>query len=275
MKIQKAELLKLAANTAVNAGKLINAIYKSGFSVDYKEDMSPLTTADIAANRAIKSGLSVSNIDIVSEEDKMPDFQIRKNLDCFWLVDPLDGTKEFINSNTDFTVNIALIINTKPEIGVIYIPVDDIMYFAATDIGAFKMTNVRENWDEQKDIFELTVLSRRLPLSRENKPFTVVASRSHKDIETIEYINKLKLSNPDLKEVSRGSSLKFCIIAEGSANVYPRFSPTNEWDTAAGNAIVNIAGGKVLTFDGSNQLKYNKKEMVNPAFVVYPPEVVI
>ncbi len=185
-------------------------------------------------------------------------------------LDPLDGTKEFIKRNGEFTVNIVLILKSRPVLGVIYIPVKGLFYFGAEGLGAFKLEKsvlVRGKEGEMK-LNELLKESYRLPLNKHKSKFTVIGSRSHMTKETEEYINKLKEKHGEIEIISAGSSLKFCLIAEGKADVYPRFAPTMEWDTAAGQVIVEQAGGKVLNIEANEPLKYNKENLLNPWFIV-------
>jgi 3'(2'), 5'-bisphosphate nucleotidase len=265
--VQEKSLLLLAIQASVDAGKEINTIYQSGYSIAYKKDQSPLTIADIAANRIICEQLAESHLPLISEENKTVDYNVRKHWEYFWLIDPLDGTKEFINGNGEFTVNIALIYNDKPIMGVIFAPVPDILYFASESIGAFRLDDVLKKWQAPFSLEKILSISRPIPFEESSKKFIVVGSRSHMNEKTSKYIEQLSITYPELTIVSKGSSLKFCTIAEGSADIYPRFAPTMEWDTAAGNAIVNIAGGKVLKADGSGPLIYNKPELLNPDFI--------
>jgi 3'(2'), 5'-bisphosphate nucleotidase len=262
------ELLMQAIKAAVDAGKAINQIYRAGFSVEYKTDASPLTTADIAAHKIIKNLLSETPLPMLSEEEEAVDYEIRKHWKRYWLCDPLDGTKEFISGNGEFTVNIALIEEGRPVMGIVYAPVPDLLYFADERLGAWKMSEVRQIWDGQSSLRQLIHLSQALPLAREERPFTVLCSRSHLNAETSAYIDTLKLRFPDLAQCSRGSSLKFCTVAEGSADAYPRFSPTMEWDTAAGHAIAACAGASVIAQDTNLPMVYNKEHLLNPGFVV-------
>lgn len=266
------QLLLHAIKASVDAGKAINQVYRSGFSVDYKEDASPLTTADIAANSIITKLLSETSIPILSEEDTAADYSIRSQWPRYWLCDPLDGTKEFISGNGEFTVNIALIANQQPVMGVVYAPVPDLLYFATPSLGAWRMSEVRQSWDGQSSLRQLLNLSSRLPLANSDRPFVVVGSRSHMNDETLEFIERLKSKHPDLSMRSNGSSLKFCTVAEGTADIYPRFSPTMEWDTAAGHAVAECSGASVLNSKTHQPLLYNKENLLNPGFIVIRSE---
>ncbi|NPA67859.1 MAG: 3'(2'),5'-bisphosphate nucleotidase CysQ [Chlorobi bacterium] len=261
------DLILTAIKASVKAGEEIMKVYGSDdFGTSIKADNSPLTQADKNAHAVISEILNTTNLPVLSEEGKNIPYEERKDWDLFWLVDPLDGTKEFIKRNGDFTVNIALIENRKPVAGVIYVPVTGTLYFAANEIGAYKTeysswTGLEiENFDFWEDISE------KLPNSK-TEVFTLVGSRSHMNDETKAYFDKIKKEKGKTEIISRGSSLKLCMIAEGKADMYPRFGPTMEWDTAAGHAIVNASGGSITQPDGS-PLLYNKENLLNPYFIV-------
>lgn len=262
-------LLLTAIKTSLDAGKAIIDIYNSGYSVDFKSDRSPLTSADTASNQIINSRLDETHIPLISEENAAIPYEIRKYWKVYWLIDPLDGTKEFINRNGEFTVNIALIAENLPVIGVIYAPTLDILYFASLIRGAFRMENAILQINASNSISKIIELSQSIPVIKQHRTLIVVASRSHMNERTQKYIDILKTRHGEISTVSRGSSLKFCALAEGSADIYPRFGPTMEWDNAAGNAILNIAGGKVVKADGSGQLQYNKPDLLNPEFIAF------
>ncbi len=288
MNIKK--ILETAINATVYAGLEIIKIYESdNFGVTSKADNSPLTLADMSANNKILEYLKKTDIPILSEEGKDIEYKERKNWKSFWLVDPLDGTKEFINKNGEFTVNIALIKNNIPVAGVIYIPVLKQLYYGTDSIGAFKIENIEattSNFYDEKDSWKwnnpvLLINNKRassyddfennsvkLPLSinSEDKKYTVVGSRSHKSPENEKYLKNLKNKHGKIEIISKGSSLKFCMIAEGKADIYPRLAPTMEWDTAAGHAIVKASGGNVMKTNGED-LNYNKENLLNPFFV--------
>ncbi len=254
----------IAIKAAIEAGKEILEVYNSDdFQVQIKADNSPLTLADKRANTKIMSYLDGTNLPVLSEEGKEIPFTERQKWKKFWLVDPLDGTKEFIKRNGEFTVNIALIEGHTPIFGVIYVPITKELFYGGLDFGAHKVLNI-DSFDESREV--LIDKSEKLPLIL-SRPFTVVASRSHLSTETQEYIEKLKELHSDLEFISKGSSLKLCAVAEGTADVYPRFAPTMEWDTAAGHAIVKAMGGTVSKTDGT-PLVYNKENLLNPWFIV-------
>lgn len=259
------ELLHTAIKAAFHGGQEILEVYhQSDFTVEWKEDDSPLTQADKAANRVIKKYLEQTGIPILSEEGKEIDYKERKHWDKFWLVDPLDGTKEFIKRNGEFTVNIALIENNLPTLGVILVPETKELYFAEKELGAFKKDDFKKEMILDQILFD----AHKLPLTSGPNTFTVVASRSHMSEETQQYIDELKAKHGNVETLSRGSSLKLCMVAEGKANVYPRFAPTMEWDTGAGHAIARISGADVLNNDTGRELHYNKENLRNPWFVV-------
>ncbi|MET1256720.1 3'(2'),5'-bisphosphate nucleotidase CysQ [Aliikangiella maris] len=243
---------------AKNAGQAILRIYNNEeLNIQTKSDDSPLTQADLAAHRTIINHLTekYSEIPCLSEESQNITFIDRKDWESCFIIDPLDGTKEFIARNDDFTVNIALVHQGKPIIGVIYVPVFDTLYYAATELGAFKQQAKEE---------PVSIAVRRLPQKDGQNYFTVVASRRH----GVEKVASLCQNFANFELTSRGSSLKMCLVAEGSADLYPRLAPTSEWDTAAAQVIVEQAGGQLVTLD-YQPLVYNQKEsLLNPHFLV-------
>ena len=251
--IHPLQLLPLAITAAEAASNEILHIYNTNdFQTELKGDNSPLTIADKRAHNAIASILQSTNLPILSEEGKAIPYEDRKDWEYFWMVDPLDGTKEFLKRNDEFTVNIALIHNNKPVLGVVAVPVTGDIYFAV-DNQAFLKRGGKEQKLPHRGRIDLTKASLR-----------VVASRSHMDDNTKNFIDHLH--NPSI--VSAGSSLKFMMLAEGTADVYPRYAPTMEWDTAAAHAIINALGLKVLRQNSSEELIYNKIDLLNPGFVV-------
>ena len=260
-------LLQTAINAAVNAGNAILKIYRQPFNVDLKEDRSPITDADRHAHEVISHELANTRIPVLSEEGRNCDYSERKFWELFWLVDPLDGTKEFVNRNGEFTVNIALIEKNIPVAGIIFIPVKDTLYFAS-EKGAFRIDDTSAK-NLNLPLEEMGRFSVHLPEPITSERFRVVASRSHMNSETEEFIELQRKNHSDIEIVSAGSSLKFCMIAEGRADIYPRFGPTMEWDTAAGHAIVKYSGGKVLQQGNEIELSYNKQDLKNPNFISY------
>ena len=256
-KIDIQDIVKIAKD----AGKAIMKIYNQEFDVEYKTDSSPLTIADKKANEIIVTALNQlsvnsfleKNIPIISEEGRSVPYDERKNWEYFWLIDPLDGTKEFVKKNGEFTINIALINKETPVLGVVYSPVLNVCYWAKRDEGAFKN-------------------GEKLPLKTKEKRdvYKIVASRSHISNETKDFIEAID-TDKEKVIIYIGSSLKICLVAEGEANIYPRLGPTMEWDTAAAHAIVNESNGlfnKYIDNGAYQQHLYNKKNLLNDWFVV-------
>ena len=258
-----------AINAALEAGKEILSVYETDdFDIENKADNSPLTKADRKAHNMIMKHLETTGYPVLSEEGKEMAYDERSDWYKFWCVDPLDGTKEFIKRNGEFTVNIAMIEDQKTMNGVIYVPVTQELYVGINGLGSWKMTGIDADYkvDSLESLFEK---GSKLPMtSAVNEPFTVVGSRSHMNDETREIINTYEQKFGKTEVISRGSSLKLCMVAEGKADFYPRFAPTMEWDTAAGQAIAQAAGMLVTTADMETLLLYNKKELLNPWFVV-------
>jgi len=253
-----AELIPQICAIAIDAGKGILEIYHSDldFGVEVKSDDSPLTIADKKANDIIVAGLEKLShqYPIISEENKQLDYEDRKDFSAFWLVDPLDGTKEFIKRNGEFTVNIALIQDGIPVLGVVFTPVLEQLFYAHKNEGAFKIT--KELPPEKVSATAFTM---------DQKQLRVICSRSHLNKETQDYVDQL--TDPIL--VSKGSSLKFLMLAEGQAELYPRLAPTMEWDTAAAQIILEEAGGSVINHETGLPLSYNKESLRNPFFMAF------
>jgi 3'(2'), 5'-bisphosphate nucleotidase len=238
---------------AEDAGRAILEVYSTDFEVQSKDDESPLTQADLASHRWIDAGLRslTPDIPIISEESGLPDFDERSQWNRYWLIDPLDGTKEFVNRNGEFTVNIALIQDNRPLLGVVHVPVQDKTYVGCEGLGA-------QRRDGDADPVQIKVAESSASAVR------VVGSRSHRGASLDAYLEALG----EYDMVPMGSSLKFCVVAEGGADIYPRLGPTSEWDTAAAQAVVEQAGGSVVTLDGK-PMKYNTKaDILNPHFFV-------
>ncbi|GFH84971.1 3'(2'),5'-bisphosphate nucleotidase CysQ [Bacteroides acidifaciens] len=262
-----------AIDAALKAGKEILSIYEdpaSDFEIERKADNSPLTIADRKAHEAIVAILDGTPFPVLSEEGKHLDYETRRTWDTLWVVDPLDGTKEFIKRNGEFTVNIALVQNSVPVMGVIYVPVRKELYFAVEGVGAYKCSGIIGLEDDGVSLEQLIKESDRIPLEDVRERFIVVASRSHLSPETEEYFADLKRKYGSVELISSGSSIKICLVAEGKADVYPRFAPTMEWDTAAGHAIARVAGMEVYQAGKDEPLRYNKKDLLNPWFIVEP-----
>ncbi len=260
------DILKIAIKASLEAGEIIMKIYDTAFEVKLKDDKSPLTEADKQANEIINSYLQPTNIPIISEENRQTEYSIRKNWQTCWVVDPVDGTKEFIKRNGEFTVNIALVTNQKPVLGVIYVPAVKVLYVA--DVNA-KIAFKAELDSHKSTIDSIMKIAQPIKPQRVSEELVrVVGSRSHMNQETIDFIDTLKQGGNDVEIVSKGSSLKFCLIAEGNADVYPRYAPTMEWDTAAGQAVCNAVGVAVISKETNKPLLYNKENLLNPWFLV-------
>jgi len=263
---------KLVLDVAFKAGEEIMKIYNSDYEISLKEDDSPLTLADKRSHEVIIEGLrKFSDFPILSEEGSSISYEERKNWGSFWLIDPLDGTKEFIKRNGEFTVNIALVRENRPVFGVVYAPAKNVLYYGGTNFGAFRISSGKEE---------------AIGGSSPNN-LTVVTSKSHMNDETRAFIDRLKeiTGNKEIKTVAVGSSLKICLVAEGKATLYPRLGPTMEWDTAAAHAVLRGAGGKLISYSSSDrfntlkelcskeELRYNKKNLLNPFFIALSPDV--
>ena len=252
--------LKLAIDASLLAGKKIIEIYDSNdFILEYKVDESPLTLADIASNKIIKNILGSSNIPVLSEEGNILDYQQRKDLKHLWIVDPLDGTKEFIKKNDEFTVNIALVENQKPILGVIYAPALSLLYFSEDNFGSYKLDLNDFDLDYNKAL--------KLPIIKNETKYSVLTSRSHLDKLTLNYIENLKKTRSNIESIAIGSSLKFCLLAEGIADCYPRFSPCMEWDTAAGQIICKEVGFELIDQMTEKEILYNREDLLNNSFI--------
>ena len=259
--------LAIAVKAAVEGGAAIMEIYaKDDLGVEYKEDQSPLTLADKKCNDVINSYLIKTVHPIISEENRQLEFEERKDWDTCWIVDPLDGTKEFVKRNGEFTVNIALVQKGKPLLGVIYVPDTKELYVA--DVGKNKAGKFI--LDQHEVIVEnLDMDTNRIgPKSTDTELVRVVGSRSHMNEATETFVSSLSEVYEKVDIVSKGSSLKFCLVAEGKADVYPRFAPTMEWDTAAGQAICEAVGLQVISKETDQPLLYNKENLLNPWFIV-------
>lgn len=262
---QQEILLERICKTALIAGEEILKVYHTDFEVESKVDESPLTMADQKAHEAITKQLENTSYPILSEEGKAIPYEERKEWEYFWMVDPLDGTKEFVKRNGEFTVNIALIHNQRAVMGVIYVPVKDEMYLGAQEIGAFKIEGFKQRVNEP--LKDWLIVENKIPKTIQ-RDYTIVGSRSHMSPETEEFIKQKREEKGNIDMISVGSSLKLCMVAEGKADVYPRFAPTMEWDTAAGQAIVEAMGGKVMDWNAKQVMKYNRKNLLNDWFLV-------
>lgn len=265
------ELLHQAIIASVLAGSEILDVYNTNFDVEYKPDASPVTLADKKASDIIIKKLKQFKFPILSEEGSIDVFEERATWDKLWIIDPLDGTKEFIKRNGEFTVNIALIEKNIPSLGVIYSPTSKDIYFSAKGLGAFKINgSVFINSHYQIETLTLTNLlnlAQKLPIKQSNTNYTVVASRSHMSKETYAHIESLKLLYNNIEIKTTGSSIKLCWIAEGVADEYPRYGTTMEWDTAAGQALLQEANATLIDIETKQSMLYNKKTLVNNWFI--------
>jgi len=253
---------------SIEAGKEILEVYEGAFEVELKDDKSPLTLADKRAHNMIVKMLKETGIPVLSEEGRSLAFEERGQWSTMWIVDPLDGTKEFVKQNGEFTVNIALIEKGVPIMGVIYVPVDETLYFGGEGLGAYRVdqaAHIKETDNIEDWMAKGTVLP-----EKQDRPYTMVGSRSHMSDETAAFFDDIRRDYPDSEIISKGSSLKICMVAEGSADVYPRFAPTMEWDTAAGHGIAKAAGYEIYQTENDKPLEYNKKDLLNPWFIVKP-----
>ena len=257
--LSKENLLEIV-NISVNAGEVILNYYNENVDVIYKDDESPLTKADLASHKIITDSIKkiTPDIPILSEEEFI-DWKIRKKWKKYWLIDPLDGTKEFIKKNDEFTVNIALIENNRPILGVIYTPALNELFYSIKNFGSYKILT-------KKKLNTLKEAKRISINKKKSNKIKIVGSRSHSNPILDKWVNK-NFNEFDI--LQKGSSLKFCLIAEGSADIYPRFGPTSEWDIAAGHIILEEAGGKLKSID-NKEILYNEKEnILNPEFFAY------
>ncbi len=261
-------LLKNAISAAIKAGKAILDIYETGdFGVELKSDDSPLTLADKAAHSIIEQNLLQTGIPVLSEEGKHEDYEVRKDWMQLWVVDPLDGTKEFVKKSGEFTVNIALVENNYPKYGVVFVPASGVLYYGGQLILSYKL-QLADNWRSiNSDLLDFSN-SEKLPLEKGTGSLKVVASVSHLSKETEEFVSLLNKEYGQTEFMSVGSSIKICKVADGSADVYPRLGPTMEWDTAAGQAVAEGAGKLFINWKTKERFDYNRKTLLNDWFVV-------
>lgn len=277
-------LLQTALLASLEAGEEIMRIYtdpKQDFGIERKADNSPLTLADKASHRVIMNYLAATPIPVLSEEGRHLPYEERSGWDCLWVVDPLDGTKEFIKKNGEFTVNVALVQQGAPVLGVVYVPATRVLYYGMVGEGAWKCTVPALGSGLPEADSLAAFLSQgapsdgkapfggeQLPVGRGHDVFTVVASRSHMSPETQAYIQEMERVHGQVRTVSSGSSIKMCLVAEGVADAYPRYAPTMEWDTAAGDAVARAAGRAMRNAENGKPLLYNKPDLLNPWFLV-------
>jgi 3'(2'), 5'-bisphosphate nucleotidase len=269
-------VLDAAIRAALDAGREILDVYAGEVAVELKDDRSPLTEADRRAHASIVAALASTGLPVLSEEGRSIEAEERQAWQRYWLVDPLDGTKEFLKRNGEFTVNIALMQRDAlpvgplgaavPVAGVLYVPVKDLLYFAWQGGGAYRQEGATHAGGTA---YERAHMAQRLPIHSHRTAFTIVASRSHRSPETEAYIRAAEAEHGAVQLTSMGSALKICLVAEGTADAYPRYAPTMEWDTAAGHAIANEAGRKLVDVTTSAPMRYNKHELMNQWFIVH------
>jgi 3'(2'), 5'-bisphosphate nucleotidase len=271
-----AQYLVDAVGLALAAGEAILAVYGSDFDVQTKADNSPLTLADQRSHGIITPGLSRHGMAVLSEEGRDIAYEERSRWDRMWIVDPLDGTKEFVKRNGEFTVNIALIERHYPVLGVVYAPVPDVLYFGTVEIGAYKVMDgsryraVRDGGQPlDRRLDGLIQIGHKLPcLSSSGRSYTIVGSRSNGTADLEAFVERKRAEKGAVDFIQAGSSLKICLVAEGCADIYPRLGPTMEWDTAAGQAVAECAGAGMFEYESRERLHYNKPDLLNPWFVV-------
>lgn len=254
------DLLESAVQAALATAPILRSYHEEGVSVNLKEDQSPVTQADLAADQKIRSFLERTGIPILSEEAKAATADVRATWDRFWVVDPLDGTKEFIAGRDEYTINIALIEGDVPVMSVISFPAQNLVYMAHPELGPMRAPEAA-----LRD--EIEFERWKLPPRRSKPPFTVATSRSHLRPETEAFIDQLKQEHDTVKIVQAGSSYKFCLLAEGKADVYPRYAPCMLWDTAAGEALIRAAGLDLRQMSSGKPLDYRGEKLVNPPFI--------
>jgi 3'(2'), 5'-bisphosphate nucleotidase len=278
MAMTSAALLVPALQASLRAGEAILSVYSGKVEVEYKADQSPLTEADTRSHEIILRHLKDSGLPVLSEEGRNIPFAERRSWERLWIVDPLDGTKEFIKRLGEFTVNIAVIERQRPVMGVIFVPVKQVLYFAARGESSFRvddpaamqeLLNAPASREPQDSLKRLARSAAKLPLEHaRHSPFVVVGSRSHATPELHAYVDQKRRELGEVTFLSAGSSLKYCLVAEGRADVYPRLGPTMEWDTAAGQVIAEAAGATVTRYDTGGPMVYNKEDLLNPWHVV-------
>lgn len=278
MTMHRDDLLVAAARAAVQAGFATLAVYQAEIQVEYKEDRSPLTLADKRSHEIIVGHLKKTGIPVLSEEGRNIPYAERSRWRQLWIVDPLDGTKEFVKRLDEFTVNIALVEDQRPTLGAIFVPVKNVLYFGRIEDGSFRLEDSASidslaskslERDAMAVMGRLRARSQKLPVDQEaHTPFVIVGSRSHATPELHAYVDQKRRELGAVEFVSAGSSLKYCLVAEGRADIYPRLGPTMEWDTAAGQVIAEAAGARVTRHDTGAPLVYNKEDLLNPWHVV-------
>ncbi len=266
------ELLHSAIIAGISASIEVMNYYTNGFTTEYKEDLSPVTNADIASNNIITESFSHLNIPILSEEGIHFSKTNRNNWEKYWIIDPIDGTKGFVDKTDEFAVCIGLIEAKKAKLGVIAVPAKNVFYFGGENIGAFKFALDFKNWEKYKEMSTLDEIinhSISIPLNNKSNSYIFLRSKDYLDSSTQEYINNLKTKHPNLKEHVVGSALKFGLLAEGFANEYTRLSTLNHWDIAAGDAIIKSAGKKIISSENKKEIIYNNQEIKIKGFYAF------
>jgi 3'(2'), 5'-bisphosphate nucleotidase len=259
------DMVLLAYRAGILATEAILNIYANPFGSSAKADGSPITEADRLSNRIISDMLAGTGIPVISEESEIPPFDVRSAWEYFWLIDPLDGTREFVNRNGEFTVNIALLHNNRPMLGMILAPVLNKAWWGIAGEGAYRIDGLKKE-SSSKDLLNV---SQKLPKHVAGAGISVGVSRSHMEAQTLRLLEHLRTGKKNLRVVEKGSSLKFCDLVEGTTDIYARYSTTSEWDTAAGHALLYAHGGEVFHITRHQPLNYNKKELSNPGFVAF------
>lgn len=260
------DLLYLAVQAAFKGGEEILKIYETDFKVEIKSDNTPVTAADKASGKAIAAVLAHSSIPVISEEERVPSFEERQTFERVWIVDPLDGTKEYVKRNGEFAVNVALVEHNSPIIGIIYAPILKTLYFAAKGQGSYKIGEEELLNLKSLSMQELLHSAIRLPCESLPATYTVIASRSHLSREINEHVQKLHNLFGAVNMLNVGSSIKQCWVAEGRAHEYPRYGLTMEWDTAAGQCILEEAGSQLIDLSTALPMVYNKEDLRNNYF---------
>lgn len=271
MSVLPPEIQLLALQAAAKAGEAIRPYYYDKHTeVQLKADDSPVTSADLHANRIINEFLSRTNIPIISEENANIQYEKRKNWKSYWLVDPLDGTKEFLKRNGEFTINIAYCEEKTPLYGIIAVPEKGLLYIGDTTLGEARRITLNQNWTPKDLMTEGVPL---FPAKNPSSSLNMAVSRSHLDPETKNLAETIANNGFEVQMIQAGSALKFCLLAEGEADLYARFSPTMEWDTAAGQALCEALGYEIRQIDLRKEMNYNKRNLRNPGFVIAHPDL--
>jgi len=259
------DLTIIAYQAGLQASEAILQIYSNPFGHTTKIDGSPITEADRLSNRTIVEILATTGIPVISEEGAIAPFEVRSNWEWYWLIDPLDGTREFVNLNDEFTVNIALLYKNHPLFGIILAPVLKKTWWGIAGQGAFRI----DGFKKVSKPNDLVAVSHKLPRNRAGAGTSIGVSRSHMEEQTRQLVEQIQSRRKDVKMVQKGSSLKFCDLVEGNTDIYARYSVTSEWDTAAGHALLHAHGGEVYHITRHKPITYNKETLSNPGFVAF------